>query len=560
MTDRLDIRPEWPLRPWITATLCALAGLLVHLLIDQPAGMSVSAPRQAAAAFVAVTTLTFVVTVERVRWSWAAAFAFSWGLVTAFVGWSTASYNRAGAITEFPFFSSLFALLLAAPLFQTARDEAAWRCPPARLESHVWSDAVVVVASLLFTGAAFLLGFLIASLFDLIGIAFFKKLLEQERFGWMLAGLAFGGAFGLLRERDHLVASLPRFAMAALSVLAPVLAVALLLLLLSIPFTGLSGLWNGPVSAAALLLATSGGAIVLSNAVFGDRREDRPLSQPMRLSALVLVVAVLPLSLLAGAAIGLRVGQYGWTPDRIWGAVVVGAGLGYGVGGWWSVGQGGRDFDKRLRPLQARLAIVLCGLALFLAQPIVDFGAIAARSQVARIGQEGLTPEAFDWAAMAFDFGPAGRRRLGELARSAPVPWRERATAALQANERWRLAEQTRAAAEAGAIAGRLRALSPDATPTADIVERVARSRLCARDAQCGLIRLDAARLVLLVADGQKRRVESHVIDLRQQADGQAASSALPAAVDLDKAQVEVRSITRRQIHIDGRPVGKPFD
>ena len=41
-----------------------------------------------------------------------------------------------------------------------------------------------------------------------IGIDAIKDLLEKEWFAWMLAGLAFGGAIGILRERDALVATL----------------------------------------------------------------------------------------------------------------------------------------------------------------------------------------------------------------------------------------------------------------------------------------------------------------------------------------------------------------
>src|SRR3546814_4668138 len=47
-------------------------------------------------------------------------------------------------------------------------------------------------------------------MFKLIGINLIFDLLNDEWFGWMLAGAAFGGAVGLLRERDRLVATLQR--------------------------------------------------------------------------------------------------------------------------------------------------------------------------------------------------------------------------------------------------------------------------------------------------------------------------------------------------------------
>ena len=135
---------------------------------------------------------------------------------------------------------------------------------------------------------------------------------------------------------------------------------------------------------------------------------------------MVLVAVVLPLAVLAGLAMGIRIGQYGWTPERIWGAIAVGGCAQLRrrrlVGGR----RGRRNFDELLRPLQTRLAIGLCGLAVLLALPILDFGAISARSQIARLERGAIDAEKFDWAAMAFDFGPAGRKRLARACRPRP--------------------------------------------------------------------------------------------------------------------------------------------
>lgn len=565
MAERLDQQTEsWPLRPWIMAALCSVAGLIFHFLADTTGDQMPSVGRQAAAVFVAVATLSFVVTIERPRWTWAVGFALGWGLVMALVGWFTAEYNRGGEIVEFPFLSGMFAVLLAAPLFQTVRDKGAWRFPYPRLHSHAWTDAVIGAASLVFTGIAFLLTFLISALFNLIGIELLKDLLQEGWFGWMLAGFAFGAAFGLLRERDRLVATLQRLVMVVFSVLAPVLGAALLLFLLSIPFTGLQGLWDSWVSAAGLLLSASGGAILLANAVIGNGKDDRAGSAVLRWSALVLAAVILPLALLAAAAMGIRIGEYGWTPGRIWGAIAVAVAIAYGLGAWWSVWRGRLGFDEELRPLQTRLAIGLTGLALFLALPIVDFGAISAGSQVARLQSGKIAPDKFDWAAMAFDFGPAGRERLDELARSGPAALRQQAVAALGARERWGLARETEVAVEAGELAGQVRVLSPDVQLTPDVLRRIARTQMCSRDDQCALAlaRIDANRLLLLVSAGAERRLSTRVIDLKAPLEVEVAHAppAILSGVDLGTARVELRPVTRRQVHVNGTPVGEPIE
>ena len=567
MSERLDTRTEeWPLRPWIMAAICAVAGLIFNRLVDHQYPSTVPPIRQAAATFVAIATVAFVLTVERRRWLWSLGFAAGWGLVIALVGWFTASYNSNPTIFEWPFLSGVFAVLIAAPLFQTVRDEGAWRFPYERLHGHAWMDAVIGAASLFFTGVSFLLAWLIAGLFDLIGIEILKDLLQEDWFGWILAGFAFGAAVGLLRERDALLTTLQKLVMVVFSVLAPVLAAALVLFLASLPFTGLGGLWESDIPATPLLLAASAGAVLLANAVIGNGKAERAPSPVLIWSAGALVLTVLPLAIIAALSIGQRIGQYGWTPERIWGVIAVAVAIAYGAAGWWAVFKGRRDFDDPLRPLQTRLAIGLCGLALFLALPIVDFGAISARSQLARLESGRVEPEKFDWAALAFDFGPEGRKQLADVARAGPSGWRAMAAAALKSTDRWAVAERTRAATEADDVARRIRVLSPGLRLTPEIVRRIALRRLCRPDTECAVLDIGGSRLLVVASheDGGDRSggiVSSMVIDLSQPAEVEVApAKAAPRVGDLATARIEIRPAPRRQLYVDGKPVGDPFE
>ncbi|MEO7410406.1 MAG: DUF4153 domain-containing protein, partial [Sphingomicrobium sp.] len=349
MNQRQDETTEdWPLRPWIMAAICAVAGLLFHLLTDHRYVDPLAAWRQAGATFVVIATVGFVLTVERKRLLWSIYFALGWGLVIALVGWFTAGYNHKPTIFEWPFLSGIFAVLLAAPLFQTMRDEGGRRLPYRPLHGHAWTDAVIGAASLVFVGISFALAWLIAGLFDLIGIEQVKDLLEEEWFGAILAGFAFGAAVGLLRERDALVGTLQRLVMVVLSVLAPVLGIALVAFLASVPFTGLDELWDSVIPATPLMLVAGAGAILLANAVIGDGAEDRPGNRVLRYAAPALVLTVLPLAIIAAVSLGVRIGQYGWTPERIWGVFAVAVAIVYGLAGWWSVIRGRVDFESLL--------------------------------------------------------------------------------------------------------------------------------------------------------------------------------------------------------------------
>ncbi|MEO6114482.1 MAG: DUF4153 domain-containing protein, partial [Sphingomicrobium sp.] len=524
----------------------------------------VSPLRQAGATFVVIATISFVLTVEQRRWTWSLAFALGWGAVVALVGWFTASYNQQGEIFEWPFLSGLFAVLLAAPLFQTVRDEGAWRFPYAKLHGHAWTDAVIGAASLAFVGIAFLLAWLIAMLFDLIGIDLIKELLQKEWFGWMLAGFAFGSALGLLRERDALVATLQRLVMVVLGVLAPVLAVALLLFLASLPFTGLTKLWDSSVPATPLMLLAGAGAILLANAVIGNGDDDRATSRVLRIASQALVLCVLPLAIIAAVSLSQRIGQYGWTPERIWGVVAVAIAVGYGLAGWWSVARGRVNFDDLLRPLQTKMAIGLCGLALFLALPILDFGAISANSQMARFASGKVDANEFDWKAMAFDFGPAGRERLAEIAKRGPPDQRKLAATALAAKDRHQVEEQVRQTDSAATLDTRLRIIPEGTALPAGLRESIAATRYC-RVGSCVVTMVDQRRAVIAGPLIKDDNVETALLmpnakGVWQQDIHSRFIAKPPFRPDVSSAPVELRTVERRQLYIDGKPVGDAFE
>jgi Domain of unknown function (DUF4153) len=563
---RADARDEaWPLRPWIMAAICALAGLAFYVLTDAVQDERGGRWAVVGASFVAVAAVSFVLTVEKRRWLWSLGFAVAWGLIVGLVSWTTFNYNGRGELIEFPFLAAIFAVLLACPLFQTARDAGALRFTSGSVHNHAWTDAVIGAASLAFVGVAFLLAWLIASLFDLIGIDLLKELLKEGAFGWSLAGFAFGAAIGLLRERDALVGTMQRLVMIILGVLAPVLAVALLLFLVSLPVTGLTGLWDGWASAAALTLAAAGGSYLLLNAAIGLGDEDRPTNRALHWAALVLALVVLPLAGLAMAALTLRVGQYGWTPERMWAVLCAGVALAYGLAGWWAVARGRMEFAPLIRSLQTRLALGVCGVALLLALPILDFGAISTRDQLARLQSGAVKAEDFDWAAMAFDFGPEGRAALARIERTAPADQRASARLALAAENRWEARNEEEGGLDAAEaeylakpIAEKVRSVPANRPLPSQLLAALESDRNC-RSSPCLAVWLDDERVALVQRGNQftslmARQDDGSWIDRHTM-----ASAAPGATVTIDMIEngdVSFRTVERRQIVIDGQVVG----
>jgi hypothetical protein len=274
-------------------------------------------------------------------------------------------------------------------------------------------------------------------------------------------------------------------------------------------------------------------------------------------------VCVLPLAVLAALSMGERINQYGWTPERIWGVVAVGIAIVYGAAAWWAVYRGRSNFDDPLRPMQTSLAIGLCGLALFLALPIIDFGSISARSQLARLENGKVTPEEFDWTAMAFDFGPEGRERLEDIKSGGEETLRKLAGFALDSKLRHELSMKSTTLAQSSRLDRYLRLLSADVTLTDELKAELTGYNGC-NDKPCALLRIDTGRL-LLVHNPHGGFVQSRVIDLATLGKDAKEAVAAPAVTskektDLSRASIEIRQVQRRQLYVDGKPVGEPIE
>ncbi|MBX9729673.1 MAG: DUF4153 domain-containing protein, partial [Sphingopyxis sp.] len=82
------------------AAICAIAGVIFYLCVEAVQDGRGGRWNVVGASFVAVGTLSFILTVEKRRWWWSLAFAIAWGLVVGLVGWTTHGYNRGGEVME----------------------------------------------------------------------------------------------------------------------------------------------------------------------------------------------------------------------------------------------------------------------------------------------------------------------------------------------------------------------------------------------------------------------------------------------------------------------------
>jgi hypothetical protein len=564
---RID-HPAWPLRAVLLAAVGAAFGLIFHWLTGAPdtSRFDSNALRAGAAAFVAVSGIAFAFSLERLRWQWSVAFALAGGLVAGFVALWNGAPNDWGAGEGWQFFSGILAVAIAVPLFQSIRDSGRRRPETAVVHAHVWTNLILWGAACAFVVATILLTLLLAQLFNLIGIDFLRDLMEKGWFMWPLACGAFGGAVGLLRDRDQVLGTLQKVVRAVLAVLAPVLALGLSLFVLALPFTGLQPLWDQTQATTPILLACILGAIFLANAVIGNAPDEEARASALRWAAIALASVMAPLAFVAAISTAKRIGQYGLTPDRLWACVFVLAAAAFAIFYLLALLRGRAGWPEALRRANVRLAAGLCLLALFLALPIVSFGAISTRDQLARLEKGKIAPDRFDWAAMRFDFGPSGRRALERLAASPDLVVRQRAREALRASTRWAMGPDARIAEERSKPAPVKVRADGGARVPATLADLIGRSGQC-RDETCRLVFVTPTRAAVLrpacpncvvyLFDGQPDGTW-----VQRLPEPPIAAVSAPPSPPLDAAggRVEVRKVERQQLFVDGRPVGATFE
>jgi hypothetical protein len=592
--ERID-HQVWPQRALLLLGLGALAGLAVHFLTWDSGRTTEDSVRLGAAAFVAVGGIVFAFSLERLRWTWSAGFALVAGLVVGLITLWNGSPDIWGPGEGWRFAASLLAVGLAVPLFQAMRDSGRRSFPPRIVHEHVWINVVLWFLAWAFVLAVWLLANMLAALFDLIGLEFLERLLRKEWFPPILFGGALGAAVGMLRDRDSVLALLQKVGRTILSVLAPALAVGLLVFVLALPFTGLEPLWRETKDTTPILLACMFGAFVLANAVIGHSGEEEAKARPLRWAAMALGAVMLPLATVAAVSMGKRVGQYGFTPDRLWALVIVSVAAAVAFVYLLALLRRRADWTANIRRYNVHLAAGVCLLALFLALPIVNFGAISARDQVRMLDSGKVTPEEFDWRAMRFDFGPSGRAALERLARMGRSPdIKRRAALALRETDRWKMADSGEAGRARRALAA-VRVLPRPVALPIGLSDMLAADRDCAEQGLCLVFYEPDASSAIVVTpsdcigkDEDDWRVRntgcdpevttlyekggkwvSGEIDIASRPRPEPSGEVDPkrtmarAIADFEamkRNRAEVRPVTLRQVFVDGRPVDEPFE
>ncbi|MFT4956001.1 MAG: hypothetical protein ACI8U3_002400 [Brevundimonas sp.] len=368
-----------------------------------------------------------------------------WGLTAAallaLMGWWSVIWGvRPNGLNEplaspVVFAASAVMLFIAHHLILPADRARRWLAPYPAYFDTAWKAGVQLALSVAFTGAFWLLLFLGAGLFSVIGLDFLRELLGQEWFSIPVTTLAFSAAVHLTDVKDGLIRGVRTVALMLLSWLMPVMALITAAFILVLPFAGVGRLWDEGYG-TSLMLSAAAALIILINAAYQDGEPGSAPNVVLRWAARIAGILLVPLIGLALWGIALRIGQHGLTPERIIAAACVLVGAVHAVGYAFAAVKPG----PWMRPLERTNVIggvvaVAAILALF--TPLADPARLSVADQMRRLETGRVSAEAFDYAFLRFDAGRSGLQALDRLVASDNPEIARRAGEAKAAENRY---------------------------------------------------------------------------------------------------------------------------
>ena len=245
----------------------------------------------------------------------------------------------------------------------------------------------------------------------------------------------------------------------------------------------------------------------------------------------------------------------------MWGALVTAIAVAYGLAYLISLIKKRMDWAATIRPVNVKLSIGLCAIALFLALPILDFGAISTRDQIARLSSGEVSAANFDWGALKFDFGPSGRAALLKLSKTGSKAEKSFAISALEKENKWDFRDQGRTRINEQKLQDQrkefdanLRIIPEDKELRIELLNDIRTLNLCKK--QCVAVKLPNGK-VRIVHNGYNRIMASDFPPKEPQ------TNIIAEKTERDKispsSKIEVRAVENYDIYVDGKKITEGF-
>lgn len=291
--------------------------------------------------------------------------------------------------------------------FESSDEPAFWHA----FYRRCWDNGLTMLMVGIAVGLFWLIMLLWAKLFQMINIELFYKAFFET--GWFFAvttGVIASAIVLLARSQEKKVKAVQNLLTLVASGFLPLISLLVLLFLLALPFVGLSTL-SHRISAAGLLNCLALVSLMLIVVVWHPDRAQ--LHYPAALRYLVsAAIVVLPVyGFIAAWALWLRIDQYGWTPERLYGVMVT------GITVIWSLGYCASLLFSRQEPLRLQgkvtptVFLLVLALLVLLRTPLLDVSKISVDDQMARYQAGTITADQVSLSLFS-QAGEPGRKAL----------------------------------------------------------------------------------------------------------------------------------------------------
>lgn len=286
-------------------------------------------------------------------------------------------------------------LFIAHSLIVAADIDRKWIARYTTYFDVAWKIWVQFALATLFLSIFWFLLWFWAALFTMIKIDLFEMILARSWFYIPITTLAIALAFNVMDVRPNLVRGVRVLILALLSWLLPLISLITASFLCTLIFTGLLPLWQTS-HATSILLTAAAGVIILINTVYQDGRSEKPVPQILRYAGRLAALTLIPTVAIAIYALSLRVGQYGWTVDRILAAFCAFVAAFYALGYTVAVLKPGA-WLRFIEAWNVMAAVLVLILLMALLTPIADPARLFVNDQMARLQSGKISKEHFDF-------------------------------------------------------------------------------------------------------------------------------------------------------------------
>ena len=338
-------------------------------------------------ATIAITSallLTVVSFKQRALWYWMALIFVVVLAMSVWLKWQVEDSDKWRQHEVFMFYGwrLLLMAMLALPWIQYSLHVSREQARYPHFYRQLWLNTLTLLIVFISNGLFWLVLLLWSEMFKLVGIPFFSTLFfDTDWFGYVAFGLITALAVVLARTQSRLVTAVQKLLTFIATGLLPLVALLALMFILTLPFTGLEAI-SQRVSAAGLMSTLTLLLLLLMAIVREPQKEALPYPGALRyLIKCSLIVAPIYM-LIAGWSLWVRIQQYGWTPERLYGVLVVVVLLVWSFGYLASILRRGRNPLELQGPVILGVSLLALGLLVLLSSPVIDAWRISVNSHM----------------------------------------------------------------------------------------------------------------------------------------------------------------------------------